>query len=198
MADDKKKEVTDAKDKAEKPKVEAPAKKDDGKVSAMSDKLSETESALAKAKATIAKLKAAAAAKPAEKEEKEEEKPAKKEKKEEKEEEEEAAPKKKVKGGSVDVEEESTKHAVVVSAKAKLSGNIKEAEDNGSSDSKDGKKTIVTATAKHNRETVLEQSVPINHVASVEKVDAAPPAEEKETKDGMKKPTVVARGSLVQ
>jgi len=44
----------------------------------------------------------------------------------------------------------------------------------------------------------LEQSVPINHVASVEKVDAAPPAEEKETKDGMKKPTVVARGSLVQ
>ena len=98
----------------------------------------------------------------------------------------------------VDVEEESTKHAVVVSAKAKLSGNIKEAEDNGSSDSKDGKKTIVTATAKHNRETVLEQSVPINHVASVEKVDAAPPAEEKETKDGMKKPTVVARGSLVQ
>merc|ERR1712178_289445 len=159
----------------------------------------------AKAKATIAKLKAAAAAKPAEKEEK---KPAKKEKKEEKEEEkpakkekkeeEEAAPKKKVKGGSVDVEEESTKHAVVVSAKAKLSGNIKEAEDNGSSDSKDGKKTIVTATAKHNRETVLEQSVPINHVASVEKVDAAPPAEEKETKDGMKKPTVVARGSLVQ
>merc|ERR1712006_65588 len=160
-----------------------PAKKDDGKVSAMSDKLSETESALAKAKATIAKLKAAAAAKPAEKEEKEEE---------------EAAPKKKVKGGSVDVEEESTKHAVVVSAEAKLSGNIKEAEDNGSSDSKDGKKTIVTATAKHNRETVLEQSVPINHVASVEKVDAAPPAEEKETKDGMKKPTVVARGSLVQ
>ena len=47
-------------------------------------------------------------------------------------------------------------------------------------------------------ETVLEQSVPINHVASVEKFDAAPPAEEKETKDGMKKPTVVARGSLVQ
>ena len=39
----KKKEVTDAKDKAEKPKVEAPAKKDDGKVSAMADKLSETK-----------------------------------------------------------------------------------------------------------------------------------------------------------
>lgn len=105
---------------------------------------------------------------------------------------------KKVKGGSVDVEEESTKHAVVVSAKAKLSGNIKEAEDAGS-ENKDGKKTIVTATAKHNRETVLEQSVPIHHVGSVEKVDApASEGEAKETKDGMRKPTVVARGSLTQ
>ena len=129
----------------------------------------------------------------------EEEEKAPKEKEEKSEEEE--APKKsgkKVKGGSTDVEEESTKHAVVVSAKAKLSGNIKEAEDSGS-ESKDGKKTIVTATAKHNRETVLEQSVPIHHVGSVEKVEAPPSQEEaKETKDGMKKPTVVARGSLVQ
>merc|ERR1712178_289349 len=104
---------------------------------------------------------------------------------------------KKVKGGSVDVEEESTKHAVIVSAKAKLSGNIKEAEDDGS-ENKEGKKTIVTATAKHNRETVLEQSVPIHRVGSVEKVDAPATGDEaKETKDGMKKPTVVARGSLV-
>merc|ERR1711988_126872 len=209
MADDKKKEVTDAKDKAEKPKVEAPAaKKDDGKISAMSDKLSETEAALAKAKATIAKLKAAAAAKTAKKDEESEEKSSKKEekneeqtsKKEEKSEGEEAPAKKsgkKVKGGSVDVEEESTKHAVIVSAKAKLSGNIKEAGDDGS-ENKEGKKTIVTATAKHNRETVLEQSVPIHHVGSVEKVDAPATGDEaKETKDGMKKPTVVARGSLV-
>merc|ERR1712146_681015 len=194
-------------EKAEKAK-KAAAKKDDGKISAMSDKLSETEAALAKAKATIAKLKAAAAAKTAKKDEESEEKSSKKEekneeqtsKKEEKSEGEEAPAKKsgkKVKGGSVDVEEESTKHAVIVSAKAKLSGNIKEAEDDGS-ENKEGKKTIVTATAKHNRETVLEQSVPIHHVGSVEKVDAPATGDEaKETKDGMKKPTVVARGSLV-
>jgi hypothetical protein len=180
----------------------------------MSDKLSETEAALAKAKATIAKLKAAAAAKPAEeaeekapkkgakKAEESEEKAPKKAAKKEEESEDEEAPKKKsgkkVKGGRVDVEEESTKHAVVVSAKAKLSGNIKEAEDDGS-ENKEGKKTIVTATAKHNRETVLEQSVPIHHVGSVEKVDApASEGEAKETKDGMRKPTVVARGSLTQ
>ena len=215
VADDKKKDATDAKDKAEKPKVEAPKKKeDDEKVSAVTDKLSETEKALAKAKATIAKLKAAAAAKKEEKP-KEEEKPKKKaaaEEEEEKpkkkaaEEEEEEKPKKsgkKVKGGKVDVEEESSKHAVIVSAKAKLSGNIKESEET-ESDSKDGKKTIVTSTAKHNRETVLEQNVPTHQgcgvppcQSSVEKVVSTPDAEAT-TKDGMKKPTVVARGSLVQ
>merc|ERR1711907_763561 len=110
---------------------------------------------------------------------------------------------KKVKGGKVDVEEESSKHAVIVSAKAKLAGNIKESEET-ESDSKDGKKTIVTSTAKHNRETVLEQNVPTHHAcgvppceSSVEKVVSAPDAEAT-TKDGMKKPTVVARGSLAQ
>merc|ERR1712146_681505 len=67
------------------PKVEAPKKKDDDeKVSAATDKLSETEKAMGKAKATIAKLKAAAAAKKEEKKE-EEEKPKKEEKKEEEE-----------------------------------------------------------------------------------------------------------------
>merc|ERR1712146_607220 len=178
------------------------AKKDDGKVSAMSDKLSETVAALAKARATIAKLKAAAAAKSAESEEKATKKTedTAPKKREEGSEEDDNSPKKKsgkkVKGGNVDVEEESTKHAVVVSAKAKLSGNIKVAEDDGS-ESKDGKKTIVTSTAKHNRETVLEQSVPVHHVGSVEKVDSpASEGEAKETKDGMKKPTVVARGAL--
>ena len=66
------------------------------------------------------------------------------------------------------------------------------------------RKPLLTSTAKHNRETVLEQNVPTHQgcgvppcQSSVEKVVSAPDAEAT-TKDGMKKPTVVARGSLVQ
>ena len=105
--------------------------------------------------------------------------------------EEKPAPAKKPKVGSPELEKESTKHAVIVSAKAKLTGNIKESES-----SQSGTKIVATSTAKHNRETVLETHVPIHHTSEVALAGSAGPVISEKAPEDMKKPTVVKQGSL--
>jgi len=101
------------------------------------------------------------------------------------------APAKKPKVGYADLEKESTKHAVIVSAKAKRTGNIKESES-----SRSGTKVVATSTAKHNRETVLETHVPIHHTSEVAMAGTAGPVISDKAPADMKKPTVVKQGSL--
>jgi hypothetical protein len=183
---DAKKEEKDA--KADPVKKAAKDTKKEEKSEGGDDKLAALQEQLAEAKATIAKLKAAkkdaappaaAAASGPAAEDKDEAAPA----------EEKAAPTKKPKVGSAELEKESTKHAVIVSAKAKLTGNIKESEQSGS-------KIVATSTAKHNRETVLETHVPIHHTSEVAMAGTAGPVISDKAPADMQKPTVVKQGSL--
>lgn len=178
---DAKKDAADAKSpavKATKAAAAAAAAGDDSKVEKLMAELK-------KAKATIAALKAAQSAAPAASgpAEVDASGPAATE-------ETAVPPAKKIKAGSAELEKESEKHAVIVSSHAKLTGNIEKV----ASESNGAPVTVSSGHAKHNRETVMEQSVPISHAS--EEVDSAAPAVVSKPDDGFRKPTIVAKGGL--
>lgn len=178
---DAKKDAADAKSPAVKATkaAAAAAAGDDSKVEKLMAQLKE-------AKATIAALKAAQAAAPAASgpAEVDASGPAATD-------ETAVPPAKKIKAGSAELEKESEKHAVIVSSHAKLTGNIEKVSSGSGAPV-----TVSSGHAKHNRETVMEQNVPISHTS--EEVASAAPAVVSKPDDGFRKPAIVAKGGLSQ
>merc|ERR1711937_530713 len=177
---DAKKDAADAKSPAVKAtKAAAAAAGDDSKVEKLMAQLKE-------AKATIAALKAAQAAAPAASwpAEVDASGPAATD-------ETAVPPARKIKAGSAELEKESEKHAVIVSSHAKLTGNIEKVSSGSGAPV-----TVSSGHAKHNRETVMEQNVPISHTS--EEVASAAPAVVSKPDDGFRKPAIVAKGGLSQ